>query len=64
MTCARLIRDAFEQAGWLDTEGKPIKGCTGTVTRGVSRKGGYTVEVRRDLRLSDQPRLAAPNGGA
>lgn len=59
---ARLLHDAFEQAGWLDDNGKPLKGCDGTVRRNTGRAGGYSLEIRRDLDKSDQPRLAAPKG--
>ena len=59
---ARLALQAMEQAGWLGPDGKPIAGVTATVRRGEARKGGYTVEVRRDIRQSNQPRLAGPQG--
>lgn len=61
---ARLMEEAIEQAGWLGPDGKPIAGVTATVHRGRDRRGGYAVEVMRDLSKSDQPRLAAPEGGA
>lgn len=61
---ARLIAEAIEQVGWMGADSKPIAGVTATIHRGPSRQGGYTVEVMRDITKSDQPRLAAPKGGA
>jgi len=58
----RLAHEAMEQAGCLDAEGKALKGVTWTVLRGRQPRGGYTVEITRDLRLSDQARLMKPEG--
>lgn len=57
---ARMLHEAYDQAGWLDPDGKPIKGCSGKVLRGTTKAGGYTIEIQRDLRLSDQARLPGP----
>lgn len=56
----RMAMDAIEQAGWIGPDGTPVNGVTWSIHRGESRKGGYKIEVRRDIRLSDQPKLAAP----
>lgn len=57
---ARLVSEALEQAGWLDAEGLPLKGVTSSIYRGDGRRGGYRVQISRDLRLSDQARIAPP----
>lgn len=56
----RLLFEAFEQAGWMGEDGKPLKGVGGSVLRGDGRRGGYRVEVSRDLRKSDQARIEGP----
>ena len=58
---SRLAAEAIEQAGWVDADGNPIKGVTSSVRRRSNRAGGYVIEIARDLNLSDQPRLTAPN---
>lgn len=57
---ARMLRDAYEDAGWIGPDDKPIKGCTGAVHRGEGRKGGYHLRISRDLRLSDQTLIPGP----
>lgn len=60
----RLTREALEQAGCLDAEGKPLKGVTTAIRRDGGRAGNgkWLVTVTRDLRLSDQARLPKPEG--
>lgn len=60
----RLVHEAYEQAGFLDDTGKPMKGTSASILRfgGKAGHGGYSIEVSRDLRQSDQPRLAGPGG--
>lgn len=60
----RLVREALEQAGCLDGEGKKLKGVTAKIGRygGGSGNGGWQVEITRDLRASDQARLPKPEG--
>lgn len=62
----RLLREALEQAGWIDEAGKTVKGVTTKISRygGKAGTGGYSVTITRDLRQSDQPRLAKPEEGA
>lgn len=59
----RLVREAIEQAGWIGDGGLPIVGVTARITRGQGKAGGYTVQVSRDLRQSNQPRIGGPKDG-
>lgn len=41
----RMAREVMESVGALDATGKPAPGVSAKVTRGQSRKGGYTIRV-------------------
>lgn len=56
----RLLTEAYEQAGWLTDEGKPMPGVIGKILRGNGRQGGCCVIITRDLTKSGQPRLVGP----
>jgi hypothetical protein len=60
---ARLLREAFDQAGFLGPDGKKLKGVSGSVRRygGRAGQGGYEVKVSRDPRQRDQAQLPKPN---
>ncbi|VDC28259.1 hypothetical protein [Pseudogemmobacter humi] len=57
----RLVTDALEQAGWTGADGKPLNGVSWSIRRGAGRRGGYEIEIRRDIRLSNQSRLPKPD---
>ncbi|MDJ0631072.1 MAG: hypothetical protein QNJ44_22635 [Rhodobacter sp.] len=56
------VQEALDQAGFLDVEGRPLKGVTTSILRDGGRhgNGGHKIEFSRDLTKSDQPLLAAP----
>lgn len=59
---AALITEALERHGLLH-DGKPVPGCTTTVSydgRRNSRSGLYTVRIERDLSKSGQAQLPKP----
>lgn len=41
----RLAEEVLESIGGLDADGKALPGVTVKVTRGESRKGGYTITI-------------------
>lgn len=41
----RMADEVLEQIGGLDADGKRLPGIQVRVTRGDSRKGGYSIEV-------------------
>ncbi len=56
----RLTREVCEALGCYDDKGNLRKGISVTALRGESRKGGYRVRVRRDMRLDTTPRIEGP----
>ena len=56
----RMGDEVLAQVGGLDAEGKRHHGLTVKVTRGDSRKGGYTIEVTGPTPQSFLRALAAP----
>lgn len=59
---ANLRLKALSEAGFLDDEGKALKGVTVKITRygGRAGTGGYAIQIIRDMSKSDQPLLQAP----
>lgn len=62
---ADIKRRALSEAGFLDDDGKPLKGVTINVNRygGRAGSGGYAVRIMRDMSQAVQPRLEAPKEG-
>lgn len=55
----RMADEVLEQIGGLGPDGKRNPGVTVRVTRGDSRKGGYSIEVSGPLPV----RMLLPRGG-
>ncbi|MFN3261680.1 MAG: hypothetical protein ACE37J_14070 [Pikeienuella sp.] len=49
---ARLVAETLENIGALGPEGKPAVGVTTRITRGESRRGGYTITVTTPMPAS------------
>jgi hypothetical protein len=41
----RMADEVLESIGGLDANGRPLPGVAAKVSRGDSRKGGYTIDV-------------------
>lgn len=54
---ARLLAEVMAGLGLTAEDGKPRPGVTGRVLRGESRRGGYRVQVTRDMTKDTTPRL-------
>jgi hypothetical protein len=55
----RMADEVLEQIGGLDPSGKRLPGVTVKVSRGDSRKGGYSIEVSGPA----PARIYLPRGG-
>lgn len=57
---ARLAREVCTALGCYGENGALRKGIEVSVLRGESRKGGYRVRVRRDMKQDNTPRIEGP----
>lgn len=57
---ARLEQEVLEGLGLLDEAGNRRPGITVRTLRGEGGKGGYRVQILRDMTKDTTPRLAAP----
>lgn len=57
---ARLAREVCEALGCYDSDGFLRPGIEVSVLRGEGRKGGYRVQVRRDMKKDTTPRIEGP----
>ena len=59
----RLIAEVLTSLGLLRHDGTMRPGVTAKALRGEGRGGGYRVQITRDMKLDDTPRLTGPQHG-